>query len=95
MTYFNKRNLLFGGFIIAALFMIYTPIKELLGTTSNREYYSHILLIPFVSVYLIYLKRKEIYSDKAYSFGIGASVMIIGVILYMSGRNLSTEPQSE
>ncbi len=90
MTYFNKRNLLFGGFIIAALFMIYTPLRDLLDTAANREYYSHILLIPFVSIYLIYLKRKEIYSDVIYSFGIGASVVLIGIILYVSGQNLGT-----
>jgi len=90
MSFINKRNLLFGGFIIAALFMIFTPIKDLLGTTSNREYYSHILLIPFVSVYLIYLKKKEIYSDIVYSSGIGASVIVIGIILYVFGRNAGT-----
>ncbi len=88
MSYFNKRNLLYGGFIIAALLMIYTPLKDLLDTAANREYYSHILLIPFVSIYLIYLKRKEIYSDKVYSFGVGASVMLIGIILYAAGRSL-------
>ncbi|MFH1083016.1 MAG: exosortase/archaeosortase family protein [Pseudomonadota bacterium] len=90
MSYFNKRNILYGGFIIAALFMIYTPLKDLLDTAANREYYSHILLIPFVSVYLIYLKRKEIYSDKVYSFRIGAAVMLIGIILYVAGQNLGT-----
>ncbi|MBU1712265.1 MAG: exosortase [Proteobacteria bacterium] len=90
MSYFNKRNLLFGGFIIAASLMIYAPLKELLDTASNREYYSHILLIPFVSVYLIYLKRKEIYLDKVYSFGVGAAVVLIGIILYVSGQTMGT-----
>ena len=90
MSCFNKRNSLYGGFIIAALFMIFTPLKDLLDAAANRDYYSHIILIPFVSVYLIYLKRKEIYSDKVYSFGIGASVMLIGIILYVSGQNPGT-----
>jgi len=90
MSYFNKRNLLFGVFIIAVLFMIYTPLRELLDTSSNRDYYSHILLIPFVSAYLIYLKRKEIFSDKVYSFGVGAPVILIGIILFISGQNLGT-----
>jgi exosortase len=36
------------------------------------------------------MKRKEIFSDKVYSFGVGAAVIITGIILYMWGLNLDT-----
>lgn len=85
-SYVNKRNLLFCGFILIAVLMCYMPLKNLLSTSSNREYYSHILLIPFVSVYLLYIKRKEIYSDKSYSFGAGGALILIGIILYAIGQ---------
>ncbi|MFH2045278.1 MAG: exosortase/archaeosortase family protein [Pseudomonadota bacterium] len=84
-SYFSKRNLLFSAFILIAVLMCYLPLRELLSTTSNREYYSHILLIPFVSGYLIFIKRKEIYSDKSYSFGAGGVFLLIGIALYATG----------
>ncbi|MGB5157898.1 MAG: exosortase/archaeosortase family protein [Desulfobacterales bacterium] len=82
----DKKNLLFCGFVIAAALMCYMPLKELLSTTSNREYYSHILLIPLVSAYLLYTERKEIYSEKSYSFAPGGALVITGIVLYAIGQ---------
>lgn len=84
-SFFSKRNLLFSAFILIAVLLCYMPLKELLSTTSNREYYSHILLIPFVSGYLVYMNRKEIYSDKSYSSGAGSTLILAGIVLYATG----------
>ena len=44
--------------------MAYAPIKALYDSSSQREYYSHIVLIPLVSIYLIFQKRKVIFSEQ-------------------------------
>ena len=41
--------------------MAYAPIKALYDSSSQREYYSHIVLIPLVSIYLIFQKRKLVF----------------------------------
>jgi len=45
------------------------------------------LLIPFVSAYLIYLKRKSILSSATYSIKAGVAVMISGFIFYGIGSS--------
>jgi len=57
--HFNTRNIVFLLFTAVALIMAYTPIRALYSSNKS-EYYSHIALIPLVSIYLFYIKRKEI-----------------------------------
>ena len=54
--YFNIRNIVFLLFTAVALIMAYSPVKALYSSDKS-EYYSHIALIPLVSIYLIYIKR--------------------------------------
>ena len=55
----NTRNIVFLLFTAVAMIVAYTPIRALYSSNKS-EYYSHIALIPLVSIYLIYIKRKEI-----------------------------------
>jgi exosortase len=90
-SYFNKRSLLFGGFMIMAFFMAYAPIKALYDSSSQREYYSHIVLIPLVSIYLIFQSRKLIFAEQKYSFRAGIPLFLMGALLYFGGRFLGVQ----
>jgi exosortase len=81
----NRRNIFFFLFLIAAFLMAYTPINALYAS-SNSEYYSHIALIPLVSIYLIYQNRKDIFANQKYSFTVGMPLLLIGVLLFFAGR---------
>jgi len=63
--------------------MVYAPLRALLQSSSHGEYYSHIVLIPLVSLYLLFQKRKAIFADPAYSFNAGLPVLLIGALLYL------------
>jgi exosortase len=65
--------------------MSYSPVKALYSSNKS-EYYSHIALIPLVSIYLIFQNRKEIFAKQNYSFFRGIIFLLIGVTLYISGR---------
>ena len=56
-----------------------------MGLLFKSELYSHIILIPIVSGYFIYLKRRIIFSDLEYSYKSGITVITIGMILYFIG----------
>jgi len=60
--YIIRRNVLFLIFSLIAFFMAYTTTKDLYYSSSHREYYSHIVLIPLVSIYLIYQRRSSIFT---------------------------------
>lgn len=85
ISYINKRNILFLILSAGAVWMVYVPLRDLLTSTDNKEYYSHILLIPLVSGFFFYTGRKEIFSNLKYSYTIGIPLLIIGVLLFTLG----------
>jgi exosortase len=95
----NRRHIIFGLFFLIAFLMAYGPIKALYDSSSQSEYYSHIALIPLVSVYLIFQKRKSIFFQQETTNGSGAhspgngrvagiSLLLAGVLLYFFGRGI-------
>jgi exosortase len=81
----TRRNIFFLLFLAIAFLMSFAPVKALYSSNKS-EYYSHIALIPLVSIYLIFQKRQEIFAKQNYSFFRGIIFLLIGVTLYISGR---------
>jgi exosortase len=82
--FLNTRNILFLFFTVVSLIITYIPIRALYSS-GQREYYSHIALIPLVSIYLIYIKRKEIFAKVSYSFVAGIPILFLGFALFSGG----------
>jgi exosortase len=80
----NTRNIIFLLFTAVAMIVAYTPIRALYSSNKS-EYYSHIALIPLVSIYLIYIKRKEIFAQVNYLFVVGIPVLLLGIALFLGG----------
>jgi len=80
---------LFGA--LAATAMAYCPVSALLGSRLARDYHSLIPLIPIISIYLLYLKRREIIKVSEYSFLIGPAVLIAGIAFYTAGTAFGGE----
>jgi exosortase len=85
--FMSSRTILFFVFNIVTIVIFYDYIRELTTLSFQNELYSHIILIPFVSGYFIYLKRREIFSDVKYSFTSGIMIILIGIVLYSIGLN--------
>ena len=82
------RNILFLFFNLITFIIFYTPLKALIALSlSSDDLYSHIIIIPLISGYFIYLKRKEIASNIRYSLNAGIILITIGLILYLIGVN--------
>ena len=82
--HFNTRNIIFLLFTAVALIMAYKPIRALYFSDKS-EYYSHIALIPLVSIYLVYIKRKEIFAQVKYFFAGAIPVLVLGIALFAGG----------
>jgi exosortase len=89
--YVNQRNAFFFIFFILAFLMAYGPIKALYNSSINSEYYSHIVLIPLVSIYFLYQERRDIFAEKEYSYLVGLPLLMIGVLLFFGGRFYGTQ----
>ena len=81
----NQRFLILGAFTLLALVMVFEPLKDLMKSATRSEYYSHIVLIPLVSVYLIYQKRRSIFSKPEPIYPYGLTLSACGVALYVFG----------
>ncbi|MCE5211009.1 MAG: exosortase [Deltaproteobacteria bacterium] len=84
------RNALFLLFATVAFMMAFAPIKAFYATEMGG-YYTHIVLIPLVSLYLLYLKRTEILANPKYSLTSGLPVLIAAVVLFIGGWMLCTD----
>ncbi len=79
-----------GIFIVGVLLaagMMYGPLADLFNSQFTRDYHTLIPFIPFVSLYLLYMKRNVILKNIEYSFSIGTVFIIASIIFYAA--NLS------
>jgi exosortase len=86
----DKRNILFILFSIIGLIIFYASFKELFRHSFHEELYSHVILVPFVSGYFMYLRRKELFSDARYSYASGLVIILFGMMIYFIGSNQRT-----
>ena len=68
-------------FIGVSILLAYQPLRSLMSA-GRSDYYSHILLIPFVTGYFLFLERKRILSDTGYSWKHGAPLIAAGLLAY-------------
>ena len=80
------RHLYFIIYILLLGALYFVPLKALAELSFDSELYSHIMLIPMVSLYFFVMERKAIFAKTGNSFGIGLPAVAAGLILYWIGR---------
>ena len=78
----SKRNILFIFFSALTLIIFYTPLREIPRLALYERLYAHMILVPFVSGYFLFLKRKQISLATDYSFKAGIIISLIGILLF-------------
>jgi exosortase C (VPDSG-CTERM-specific) len=78
----RRRRSLMGfslfGILLVAIFI--KPLFSLMVYAAGQELHSHILLIPFVTAYLIYIRRPSLPTDYTFSPGWAMIPLVAGVI---------------
>ena len=87
----RKKDWLFVLLTAVALALALPPLVDLLRNTRTSEYYSHIILIPLVSAYMIFRRRREIFRGTASADPWGILAAVAGVGLHVVGRLLGGE----
>jgi exosortase len=85
------RNALFLLFVGLSILLFYVPMKLLVESSLGNELYSHIILIPFVSMYLVYTGRRQIFRENGTSVIPGSILIVAGVVFYLIGKLLGTD----
>lgn len=68
------------GFIV-----YFSPLRALIGLSFHNQLYSHFLLIPVVSITLLVMNRKRIFTEIGYSPAVGLGVIAAGLVSYAAG----------
>jgi exosortase len=79
----GKRWAVMLLFTAIAVLTVFAPIKTLIN--SRHDYYSHIVLVPLITAYFIFIRRKRIAAIAGYALKEGACVVVIGMLLYGVG----------
>ena len=83
----KQRNIMFTVFTVALVFLFVSYLQQLIPFSFNHRHYSHMLSIPFVSLYLFYLDRHNGFSRVQYSTRAGTTVLLAGIIIYLAVVN--------
>lgn len=88
------RHVVFAFIAIAAILWFREPFIEVLELSLHSEsaqHYSHILLIPLLCAYLIYLKRAPIVSNAQWNPWLGVACMIAASVV----QGVATSPTAD
>ena len=77
-----RSHLCFAGMLLLGAAVFFSPIGALAKLVFENETYSHISLIPLVSLFLLVMQRKSILSEAARKPALGLSVCTGGLVLY-------------
>jgi exosortase len=72
-------NVMFGVGSILSLALLHGPIGRLASLAAHDDRYSHILLIPFLSLYLMWLSRSKILSSPRDGLALGLPLLLAGI----------------
>jgi exosortase len=76
------RNGLSIFLVLATIAWFWQPLASLFSLTQEQEHYSHIVLIPCLSLYVLYLDRKAIFSSREWSPWLGCMLIGLGALGY-------------
>ncbi|MDD5069626.1 MAG: exosortase/archaeosortase family protein [Candidatus Omnitrophica bacterium] len=87
---FKKIDKIKTGIItLLVLVLFYPTYYHLYGRfTSADSYYSHGVLVPFITLFLVWRRRKEIFNSTVKSSPMGLVVLIFGLLLYLASQQL-------
>ena len=79
-----NRNVWFIIFLSPMLFWFWDPLVAVFALSLKHGQYSHIILMPFLSLYILYLERKAVFTRVEWSLWPGLILTVGGGALFAS-----------
>jgi exosortase len=83
----TKAHIAFGALFIVSIVIFWKTLSAWFAYSLHNPSGSHIVLIPFVSVFLIFRERQRIFSSIRPSMTPGIAIILLGIILYWTGTH--------
>jgi exosortase len=72
----KKRWLLFGGWIVISSLLFAQPLNALVRMSIANDDVSYLVLIPFISAWILFVERHQIFLSLSYNTALGGSLLI-------------------
>jgi exosortase len=82
----TARSACFALLVGLTVVAFWAPLGLLISFSLQREEYSHILLVPLVSVALFFLGRRRIFTHVETEWGAGLGLLVVGTLSYWIGH---------
>src|SRR5277367_2891574 len=77
-----RRHASFVAFVLISSLVFYKTLSALVRYSLQDQSNSHIILIPLVSVFLLYVERQTVFSITRSRTGSGVGLVLAGMALY-------------
>jgi len=77
----GARHIVFATAVVASLGLFWRPLSALVGLCLHGDSYSHILLIPFIALYLFWMDRFAIFRGVRWSAVPGLTLILAGIAI--------------
>src|SRR5262249_38446587 len=81
-NYPMAHHLLAAGLWMLTVILFWAPIRSLIQLSLNDERSTHIVVVPFISMLLIWLQRKPIFLEAGYGLRSGMPLFLSGLALW-------------
>ena len=82
LPWLRSPNLYFLLFLAISLILLRTPLHALLQLSSQDDRYSHLIFMPFVSLGLMYLERRQIFYQSHACPHVGMPLLVLSSVFY-------------
>jgi exosortase len=86
----SSRCIIFCAWVLVSLLLFAKPVYELFQLANHDETASHILLIPLITMWLFYLKRKHLQRETAFSFWPAVAFAAPSILIALLSINCQT-----
>src|ERR1700732_3418112 len=78
----SKTHAAFAALMVVSSLAFYKTLTALIQYSLHNDSSSHIILIPFIAFFLIYMERQRIFSITRISLGPGLGLALVGTVLF-------------
>jgi exosortase C (VPDSG-CTERM-specific) len=86
----NKRFLGWCIYLVILCAAFALPLREFATYTAHSDVHSYVLLIPFVTAYLIYIRWRQLSGELTTSWGPAAVLAAVGVGAFFASQHFAT-----
>ncbi|HEY4978725.1 MAG TPA: exosortase/archaeosortase family protein [Candidatus Acidoferrum sp.] len=80
----DRRFLFYAAWLLLSVALFWKPYIGLVRFSLANENASHIVLVPFISLWLIYLEKKKIFQHVAFGYSLAGVLFVLSAAAYLS-----------